>query len=183
MAGMRQLLGQVPAAAGDKVWTQAASDPCFLWGQKRSDYSYPTAVFPIFSWRPSAVTWVHGATFPEHCPIIAPPVWGLDSQCLTQSVLWLPWNWALVVLEIRDNGWAPLGSIDIQQALWVELVQNPHIGTFSACATSLLFLHLAKPWCCWLHCKEEIPSPLVQGSFKSELELYTEISVLPFDWL
>ncbi|MCV4632789.1 hypothetical protein OFB83_29770, partial [Escherichia coli] len=61
----------------------------------------------------------------------------------------------------------------------MELVQNPHIGTLPACATSLLFLHLAKPWCCWLHCKEEIPSPLVQASFKSELELYTEISVLP----
>ena len=30
VAGMRQALGQVPEAAGDKVGTQAASDPCFL---------------------------------------------------------------------------------------------------------------------------------------------------------
>ena len=122
MTGMRQALGHVPAAAGDKVETQAAPDPCFLWEQKRSGYSHPNSVFPISSWRPSVVSWVHSFTFSGHCPIICHPVPDLDSQCLTQSALWLPWNWALAVLEIRDNGWAPLGPIDIEQALWVELV-------------------------------------------------------------
>ena len=56
-------------------------------------------------------------------------------------------------------------------------MQNPQIGPLPACATSLLFLHLAKHGAGGSIVRNQISSPLVQGSLKSESELYVEISL------
>lgn len=62
-------------------------------------------------------------------------------------------------------------------------MQKPQIGTLPACATGLLFLPWPSHGAAGSIVGHQILSPLVQGSLKSESELYIEISVLPVDWL